>query len=166
MQRYKKCRKPNHSLMHIAPPILKYEQWIEEKPGKNDTAVESNHGNVVKFTCWVKIEGPDWSTTQVTALLDFASLTSFIAERLIQSLRLALRNHSVKISHTDATVSQPSLRGISLFQMVKGKWYRSKRWYYQMLHSIFPYVLSRWIRGGSTWADWKFLILGWESLAM
>ena len=63
---------------------------------------------VLLMTCLVKIVGPDDSTTQVRAMLDSASSTSFIMERLAQHLRLVHRNHSVKISSISVKSNQPS----------------------------------------------------------
>ena len=63
--------------------------------------------------------GPDGSTTQARALLDSASSTSFITERLAQRLRLVRRSHSVKISGIGATSNQPSSRGVTNFSIAR-----------------------------------------------
>ena len=69
------------------------------------------------MTCQVNIVGLDGPTTQVRALLDSASSTSFVTERLVHHLRLALRNHSVKVSDIGATSTQPSSLGVTNFRI-------------------------------------------------
>ena len=125
-QRCKDCRKPHHSLMHIAPTKRETEPRCAKSPSTEDTVVASTHVSqlhncrqVLLMTCRVKIVAPDGSTTHARALLDSASSTSFITERLVQRLRLVRRNCSVKISGIGATSDQPSSRGITNFNIAR-----------------------------------------------
>ena len=125
-QRCKECWKPHHSLKHIAHLNRKKELWSEKKPATEDTTVVSthvpqvwNHRQVLLITCQVKIVGADGSTTQARALLDSASSTSFIRERLMQRLRLARHNHRVKISGIGVTPNQPSSCGLPNFSIAR-----------------------------------------------
>ena len=125
-QRCKECCKPDNSLMHIAPPKREEEMRSAKKPPKEDTTVVSTHVSqlqncrqVLLMTCRIKIVGPDGSTIQDRVLLDSASSTSFITERLAQRLRLVRRSHRVKISGIGATSNQPSSRGVTNFSITR-----------------------------------------------
>ena len=80
-QRCKECRKPHHSLLHIATPPKRETELLRDKsPPKEKPAIISTHVSQLKncrqillMTCCVKIVGPDGSTTQARALLDSAS---------------------------------------------------------------------------------------------
>ena len=126
----KECRKPHHSLMHITLVKCKEEPRSEKKLSKEDTTVVSTHVlqlrnrcQVLFVTCWIKIVGPDWSTTQARALLDSESSMLSVREHLAQCRRLVRPNHSVKIIVIGTTSNQPShaeqLILASLVQTVK-----------------------------------------------
>ena len=75
--------------MHIAPIERIKELRNAKKPSKEDTTVVltsvsqlQSCGQVLLVTCRVKIVGPNGSTAQARALLDFASSTSFIMKCL------------------------------------------------------------------------------------
>ena len=53
---------------------------------------------ILLMTCRVLVITPGGQTTQARALLDSASSTSFVSERLAQLLRLPRRNHLARIA--------------------------------------------------------------------
>ena len=97
----RKCRNLHHSLMHIETDA----KAPKEKPPTPSDAVTSHASHstnccrqVLLMTCKVQVIGPSGYTTYARALLDSASSTSFITERLAQHLRLHRTHHSLNIS--------------------------------------------------------------------
>ena len=104
-QRCKKCHQPHHSWLHVDP---KSEDRKASKAGshsgESSDVVTANvswtmqHKQVLLMTCKVQILGLDGSVTQARALLDSASSTSFITERLAQRLGLKRKRVDVNIT--------------------------------------------------------------------
>ena len=76
------CQKPHHTLLHIdpqepnPPPVVSSNTSTGTIP---DTCT-------LLMTCQVFVRAPDGSKVKVRALLDSASSSSFISERLVQNL--------------------------------------------------------------------------------
>ena len=67
---------------------------------------------VLLMTCKFQILGPDGSVTQARALLDSASLMSFITERLAQRLCLKQKRVDVNITGIGGSLFTLSPRGV------------------------------------------------------
>ena len=92
-QRCKKCQRRHYSLLHAEP---KSGDGDDKVPPHNNTPMHISHvartdtsqKHILLMTCRVLVVTPDGLTTQARALLDSASSTSFVSERLVQRLRL------------------------------------------------------------------------------
>ena len=73
------------------------------------------------MTCKVQILGPDGSKTQARALLDSASSTSFITERLTQRLGLKRKRVDINISGIGGNLFPLSPRGAVDFRVTSLK---------------------------------------------
>ena len=69
------------------------------------------------MTCQVLVEAPDGSSVKARALLDSASSTSFISERLVQSLCLPRSHHNVRISGVAGLSHQSPLHSVAMFNV-------------------------------------------------
>ena len=102
-QRCKKCQRPHHSLLHAEP---KSGDGDDKVPPNNSTPTHISHvartdtlqKHILLMTCRVLVVTPDGLTTQARALLNSASSTSFVSERLVQRLRLPRRSQLAHIS--------------------------------------------------------------------
>lgn len=102
----KKCQKLHYTLIHSDnkehPPSQSDRIPISPKPTTEGTV--SSHTaagvafNTLLMTCQVLARSPDGSSVKARALLDSASSTSFISERLAQGLCLPRSRHSIRIS--------------------------------------------------------------------
>ena len=107
----KVCQKPHHSLLHI------------DKPPRVDHAdVPANHAsvriqsNVLLMTCRVLVQSPQ-GVMQVRALLDPGSATSFISERVAQTLHLCRFSQTIGISGITGLSLEDSNRSIASFKI-------------------------------------------------
>ena len=104
-QRCKKCQRPHHSLLHSESKPSDSNSK-ESVPTDNNTPTLLSHvahadatsKQILLMTCRVLVITPGGQTTQARALLDSASSTSFVSERLAQLLRLPRRNHLARIA--------------------------------------------------------------------
>ena len=145
--------------MHIARPKREEETQSVKTPSKEDTKVVSTHVSqlqnrcqVLLMTCRVKIVCPDGSTTQVRALLDFVSSSSFVMERLLQRLRLVRCNQSLKINCIGEMSNQPSSRGATNFSIARPDGKRRivpvEALIQSKITSNLPYVQFPWVLSG------------------
>ena len=67
--------------------------------------------------CQVLVKAPDGTKVKVRGLLDSASSTSFISERLAQNLCLPRSRHQITISGVAGLSNQSPLRSIAQFQV-------------------------------------------------
>ena len=101
-QKCKKCNQPHHSWLHIDPKSEKRKAGSHS--GESTDIVIANvsrtveHRQVLLMTCKIQTLGPDGSSKQARALLDSASSTSFVTERLAQQLRLKRKRLNVSIT--------------------------------------------------------------------
>ena len=127
-QRCKKCHQPHHSWLHFdAKSEDRETSKAGSRSGKSTDVVTANvsgtvqHKQVLLMTCKVQILGPDGSTTQARALLDSASSTSFITERLAQRLGLKRSRVDINISGIGGSLSPLSPRGVVNFRIASLK---------------------------------------------
>ncbi len=107
--RCRKCQKPHHTLLHLEVQPERRESTDTSPvavPSSNDTDPVLSHvaqagsksRQLLLMTCRVLIMSPDGLTTQARALLDSASSTSFVSERLAQHLRLPRLRRQAQIT--------------------------------------------------------------------
>ena len=99
LHRCRKCQKPHHSLLHVEPrdppPTQPSSPPVDSVTSNLVTGLASN---TLLMTCWVLIHSPSGSVMKVRALLDSASSTSFISERLTHLLEFPRIRQNVLIS--------------------------------------------------------------------
>lgn len=104
----KHCQKPHHTLLHM-------DSSHTTTP---DTIVSSNlsagtvHDNLL-MTCQIWVVAPDGSKVKARALLDPASSSSFISERLVQGMGLPRSRTSVTVSGVAGLCSSSPLRSVA-----------------------------------------------------
>ena len=121
LHRCKRCQKPHHTLLHIE--TKQGEQVSTENPENeqsNTASVVSTNAqtgsssNTIMMTCQVLIHAPDGSQLRARGLLDSGSSTSFVSQRLVQSLGLPRSTKNLQITGI-AGISP--LHSISSFQI-------------------------------------------------
>ena len=123
-QHCRKCQKPHHTWLHIEK-----DAGASKVKGPTTTKAISSHAShletchqqVLLMTCRVKIVAPGGYTTQARALLDSASSTSFITERLAQHLGLRRTRHSLTISGIGGIEARSAARGIVSFEITNSQ---------------------------------------------
>ena len=128
LQRSQVCQRPYYTLLHLgndkdapwttagsrSPPR---SHWPPAAMSEQSTLCShiANHqwrqGQVMVMTCQALVMTPEWRTMQERAMLDSASLTSFIMERLAQCLWLCHENQHIQIAgifcHTSFVLESP-----------------------------------------------------------
>ena len=97
----RRCQRPHHTLIHneaIAGPSNVSPQASIVTATASTSAANGFTSNTLLMTCQVLVHSPDGATLTARALLDSASSTSFICERLTQALRLPKSPQSIRIS--------------------------------------------------------------------
>ena len=125
LQRCRKCQKTHHTLLHQddKPP--------EDKPPPTSTVHSHTAQNSTKsqqallMTSRVLVVSPGGPTTQVRALLDSASSTSFISERLAQRLHLPPSHETLQIAGFGGLTHQSQTRSIASFN-ITSVWSKSQ----------------------------------------
>ena len=123
-QHCRKCQKPHHTWLHI-----ERDAGASKAKGPTTTKAISSHAShletchqqVLLMTYRVKIVAPGGYTTQARALLDSASSTSFITERLAQHLGLRRTRHSLTISGIGGIEARSAARGIVSFEITNSQ---------------------------------------------
>ena len=122
--RCKKCQRPHHTLLHIeAQGDASSTPPQSSRPGEPPpTQIVSSAAVKVKsssllMTCRVLVFAPDGSTIEARALLDNGSTSSFVSERLVQSLRLPRSQHSIRVSGIAGSLVSSAVRSIATFQI-------------------------------------------------
>ena len=129
-QNCRKCHNPHHTWMHIETDA----KVPKAKPPATDDAVTSHasqstgcYRQVILMTCKIQVVGPNGYTAQARALLDSASSTSFVTERLAQHLRLPRTQQSFNISGIGGINARSASRGMVRFSVThldgKGRLY-------------------------------------------
>ena len=125
LNRCKKCQKPHHTLIH--------DDSKETLPSQSDKTLTSSTSstepmalshtaagvtsNTLLMTCQVLVKAPDNSSVKARALLDSASSTSFVSERLAQSLCLPRFHHNIRISGIAGLSHQSPLQSVATFNV-------------------------------------------------
>ena len=127
-QRCKKCHRSHHSWLHIESKSEDRKAAKSgSRSGESTGVVTANvsrtvqHKQVLLMMCKVQLLGPDGSTTQARALLDSASSTSFITERLAQILGLKRKRVDVSITGIGGNSPPLSSRGAVDFRVTSLK---------------------------------------------
>ena len=118
LHRCRKCQKPHHTLLHV-DKFSAESQVVANNPIADANASVglasriSSKGKTgiphsLLMTCRVLVDGPEGRPIEARALLDSASSTSFITERLAQNLRLPRSPQKVNITGI-AGISHKSL---------------------------------------------------------
>ena len=95
------CQKPHHSLLHTESKTVAANSDNSHSPAVDPVTshtVSRTGKGVLLMTCRVLVESPDGLSVEARGLLDSASSSSFMSERLAQSLRLRRSPSNVKIS--------------------------------------------------------------------
>ena len=123
--RCKKCQRPHHTLLHIevqgdansaSPPQPPRPSEPPPTQIVSSAAVKVRSSSLL-MTCRVLVFAPDGSTIEARALLDNRSTSSFVSERLIQSLRLPRSQRSVHVSGIAGSLVSSAVRSIANFQI-------------------------------------------------
>lgn len=125
VHRCKKCQNPHHTLLHIeakeenpspvqGPPNLPNLSTTTPIPTHAAMGIKSN---LLLMTCRVLVNAPDGSSVEARALLDSASSTSFVSERLAQGLRLPRSHQSTRISGVAGLSCNSSTQHITTFKV-------------------------------------------------
>ena len=118
LNRCRKCQKSHHTLLHE-------EARKPEQPSVTPVAepVVTSHtaagfaSNALLMTCQLLVTGPDGTTMKVRGLLDSASSSSFVSERVAQGLRLPRSSQSVSISGIAGLSHRSPLHSIATFDI-------------------------------------------------
>ena len=97
----RRCQRPHHTLIHneaVAGQSDASPQASTVTTTAYTNAATGFTSNTLLMTCQLLVHSPDGATLKARALLDSASSTSFISERLTQALRLPKSSQSIRIS--------------------------------------------------------------------
>ena len=117
LQRCRKCQKPHHTLLHDETPSA------APPPGSSTVSINpiTSHvamgikSNFLLMTCNVMVSSPDGTSLKARALLDSASSTSFVSERLAQCLHLPRSSQNAQISGVAGLTRNSSIQSIANF---------------------------------------------------
>ncbi len=104
------CQKPHHTLLHV------------DAHESNPSVVSSNIStgalsDTLLMTCQVLMKALDGSKVKVRALIDSASSSSFVSERLVQNLCIPWSHHKITISGVAGLSSTSPLRSIATMEI-------------------------------------------------
>ena len=123
LSKCRRCQKPHHTLLHIDQILKEAEQGASHvsatQPAVSSTCntATSVAPNVLLMTCQVLIHSPDGTAVKACALLDSASSTSFISERLTQTLGLSRSSQNVKITGIAGLSHRSPLHSVVTFDI-------------------------------------------------
>ncbi len=174
----KKCQKPHHTLLHIESKSEVPSPSSTPPPGPisssaSTTPISSHAAMGIKsdlllMTCNVLVVSPDGTSIPACALLDGASSTSFVSERLVQCLNLPRSSQNAQISGVAGLTRNSSTQSITNFGEViplrnrmEGKVTRHTR--YHNGSDINP---SSWGVCGTDVLDGLIYFLEWKSTLM
>ena len=121
LNRCRKCQKPHHTLLHSeakesTPQSAEQSLTSAVRPVISNTQAGSTP-NTLLMTCQILINAPDGTCVRARGLLDSASSTSFVSERLTQSLRLPRSSQSIRISGIAGLSHHSPLHSVSTFKI-------------------------------------------------
>ena len=121
LSKCRKCQKPHHTLIHIetktseqsgAPTLIS-----TVTPTATSNTATGFSSNTLLMTCQVLIHSPDGTSLKARALLDSASSTSFVSERLTQALRLPKSSQRIRITGIAGISHRSSLHSVVNFDV-------------------------------------------------
>ena len=115
-----RCQKPHHTLLHIDSKDANSEPAKKEPCTASIVASNTQSGsnsNTLLMTCQVLVHAPDGSQVRARGLLDSGSSTSFISQRLVQSLHLQRFSKNLQISGIAGISHNSPLHSISSFHV-------------------------------------------------
>ena len=119
----KKCQRSHHTLLHIEAQSNANSTSTQSPPPSEPSPTQIVSSAAVKvrsssllMTCRVLVFAPDRSTIEARALLDNGS-TSFVSERLVQSLRLPHSQRIVRVSGIAGSLVSSAVQLIATFQI-------------------------------------------------
>ena len=120
LNRCRKCQKLHHTLIH--DDVKRNSQPEPPPAASNPTSVTSNTAagltsNTLLMTCQLLINAPDGSVVRARGLLDSASSTSFVSERLAQALRLSRSSQNISISGVAGLSHNSPLHSVADFMV-------------------------------------------------
>ncbi len=97
--RCRKCQKSHHTLLHdeAKNPPAKETSALAVAPLVSSNTQPGFTGNALLMTCQVLLHSPDGSQVRARGVIDSGSSTSFISERLAQTLCLPQLTQSIRI---------------------------------------------------------------------
>ena len=102
LSKCRKCQKPHHTLIHINPKESEQGEFSSNtsaiQPAISSNTATGFTPDTLLMTCQILVHSPDGAAVKARALLDSASSTSFISERLTQTLQLPKSSQNVRIS--------------------------------------------------------------------
>ena len=127
----RKCQKPHHTLLHIdsKSPADKQSQSggntaettessaVAVAPTVSSCTQSGRSGNTLLMTCQMLVHAPDGSKIQARGLLDSGSSTSFVSDRLAQSLGLPLSTQHIRIMGITGMSRNSPLQSIATFSI-------------------------------------------------
>ncbi len=121
--RCRKCQRPHHTLLHRDPKPPAENKEKPEAMAPSTLAVapivcsQSASGNVLLMTFQTLVHAPDGTSVRARGLLDSGSSTSFISERLAQSLQLPLATQHITISGITGMSRGSSLQSVATLEI-------------------------------------------------
>ena len=121
----RKCQRLHHTLLHVEPSENATSTPSDSSlPSNNhppelivsNTAVKLMPSSLL-MTCRVLVFAPDGSSVGARALIDNGSTSSFISERLVQSLRLPRSQHKISVWGIAGSLKSSRVRSIANFQV-------------------------------------------------
>ena len=126
IHRCRKCQKPHHTLLHNEAPQsnnVAHGQLGEQSHASVVAPVSSSNiqaGSSQKtllMTCQLLVNAPNGSCIRVRGLLDSGSSTSFVSERVVQSLHLSRSSQTINISGIAGISHKSPLHSVADFSI-------------------------------------------------
>ena len=120
--RCRKCQRPHHTLLHVETHGNAAPAPAQSTPTPPTTQIVSNTAVKLKsssllMTCRVLVFAPNGFSVEARALLDNGSTSSFVSERLVQSLGLSRSQSNVHVSGIAGSLASSPVRSIANFQI-------------------------------------------------
>ena len=118
VNRCRKCQKPHHTLLHIDKEDLQAEKTFLVSTSESTATSHAATGftsNTLLMTCQLIVHGPNGTTVRARALLDSASSTSFVSERLVNTMCLSRSSRTIRISGIAGLSHKSPLHSIANF---------------------------------------------------
>ena len=118
--RCKRCQRPHHTVLHVdrqvTAPSSSLPTEASETPVVSNAAVELK-SNSLLMTCHVMVTARDGSSIEARAILDCASSSSFVSERLAQSLCLPRCTQNARISGIGGISHKSPVQSVTTFDI-------------------------------------------------